>query len=122
MMANRPGTRQNPHTLQGFQGLMLMTWPVTLHLSDTAYTLSAAKRTAYSLAAELAIQITPEPGFINLTIYPSSAQTALSIDHARALVLQHLNDFALRDHIHSETAGLREVLARAALTGCGLPQ
>ncbi|AZC37789.1 His-Xaa-Ser system protein HxsD [Pseudomonas chlororaphis] len=99
-----------------------MTWPVTLNLSDTAYPLSVVQRAAYSLAEALAIQIDIESGQIDLTIFPSENNLTLPEDRARALVLQHLNDFALRDHISRETAGLREVLARAALAGCGITQ
>ncbi|QTD30622.1 His-Xaa-Ser system protein HxsD [Pseudomonas fluorescens] len=99
-----------------------MTWPVTLSLSDAAYSLSVVQRSVYSLAETLAIQIDIELNRIVLTIFPSESDLTLSADRARALVLQHLNDFALRDHISRETAGLREVLARAALTGCGIAQ
>jgi His-Xaa-Ser system protein HxsD len=54
--------------------------------------------------------------------YPAEARLTLSPEQAHSLILQHLNDFALRDQINRETAGLREVLARAALTGCGISQ
>lgn len=95
-----------------------MTWPVTLSLSNTTYPLSVVQRTAYSLADTVAIQINAEPGHLNLVIFPAQANLTLPEDQARALVLQQLNDFALRDHINRETAGLREALVRAALTGC----
>ncbi|MFP0196925.1 His-Xaa-Ser system protein HxsD [Pseudomonas sp. PHC1] len=99
-----------------------MTWPVTLSLSDAVYSLSVVQRSVYSLAETLAIQIHIEPNRIVLTIFPSESDLTFSADRARALTLQYLNDFALRDHISRETAGLREVLARAALTGCGIAQ
>lgn len=95
-----------------------MAWPVTLSLSNTAYPLSVVQRTAYSLADTVAIQIDAEPDHLNLVIFPTQASLALPEHQACALVLQHLNDFALRDHINRETAGLREALVRAALTGC----
>ncbi|MGC5698964.1 His-Xaa-Ser system protein HxsD [Pseudomonas sp. NFXW11] len=99
-----------------------MAWPVTLSLSNTAYPLGVVQRTAYSLADTLAIQVNAEPDQINLVIFPAQTHLPPSEDQARALVLQHLNDFALRDRINHETAGLREVLIRAALTGCEIAQ
>lgn len=99
-----------------------MTWPVTLSLSIAAYPLSVAQRTAYSLADTLAIQVNAEADQLSLVIFPAQTNLTLPESQARALVLQHLNDFALRDHINRETAGLREALVRAALTGCELVQ
>ena len=99
-----------------------MAWPVTLSLSSTAYPLSVVQRAAYSLANTVAIQVNAEPDDLNLVIFPAQANLTLREDQARALVLQHLNDFALRDHINRETAGLREALVRAALTGCEIAQ
>lgn len=97
-----------------------MTWPVTLSLSDTAYPLGVVQRTAYSLADTVTIQVDVEANDIRLTIFPDENKAPLSEDGVRALVLQQLNDFALRDHINRETSGLREILARAALAGCGM--
>ncbi|MNE73783.1 hypothetical protein D3C80_1698120 [compost metagenome] len=99
-----------------------MTWPVTLKLDSAAYPLSVVQRTAYTLADTVVIQISVEADLICLTALPADAELTLSQDQAHSLILQHLNDFALRDHINRETAGLREVLARAALTGCGISQ
>lgn len=99
-----------------------MAWPVTLSLSAAAYPLSVAQRTAYSLADTVAIQIDIEATHLRLVIFPAQANLALPEDTARALVLQHLNDFALRDHINRETAGLREALVRAAVAGCEIAQ
>lgn len=99
-----------------------MTWPVTLKLDSAAYLLSVVQRTAYSLADAVAIQVGIEATQISLTARPAEARLTLSPEQARSLILQHLNDFALRDHINHETAGLREVLARAALAGCGVSQ
>lgn len=99
-----------------------MIWPVVMHLDATAYPLSVAHRAAYSLAEVLAIEVGTEPGRVCLSIFPANEGLSISIERARALVLQHLNDFALRDHVNRETSGLREVLARAALTASGLPQ
>lgn len=95
-----------------------MTWPVILQLSTAAYPLSVVQRTAYSLADKLAILVNIESEHLGLTIFPTQTNLLLSEEQARALVLQHLNDFALRDQINRETAGLREALIHAALSGC----
>lgn len=99
-----------------------MSWPVIMHVCEAAYPLGVVQRAAYSLADTLAIEVSVEPGQVKLSIFPSQDQLTLPSARVRPLVLQHLNDFALRNHINRETVGLREVLARAALTGCGLPQ
>lgn len=99
-----------------------MTWPVRLQLDIAAYPLSVVQRAAYSLAGTVAIQIGIEASQISLAAFPAESRLTLSAEQANALILQHLNDFALRDYINRETAGLREVLARAALAGCGISQ
>lgn len=99
-----------------------MTWPVTLKLDSAAYSLSVVQRVAYSLADIVAIQVGIEANQISLTAHPAEVRLTLSPEQAHSLILQQLNDFALRDHINRETAGLREVLARAALAGCGTSQ
>ncbi|KVV10385.1 MULTISPECIES: His-Xaa-Ser system protein HxsD [unclassified Pseudomonas] len=99
-----------------------MTWPVTLQLDSAAYPLNVVQRVAYSLADTVTIQVGIETNQISLTAHRVEARLTLSPELAHSLILRHLNDFALRDHIHRETAGLREVLARAALAGCGISQ
>lgn len=99
-----------------------MTWPVTLKLDSAAYPLSVVQRAAYAMADTVAIQIGVEADQIRLTALPADARLMLLPEQANSLILRHLNDFALRDHINQETAGLREVLARAALAGCGISQ
>ena len=99
-----------------------MTWPVTLKLDSTAYPLSVVQRAAYSLAGTVTIQVGIEANHISLTAHPAEERLTLSREQAHSLILQHLNHFALRDHINREPAGLREVLARAALAGCGISQ
>ena len=99
-----------------------MTWPVTMKLDSAAYPLSVVQRAAYSLADTLTIQVGIEDNQISLTACPTDARLMLSPEQAHVLMLQYLNDFALRDHINRETSGLREVLARAALAGCGISQ
>lgn len=99
-----------------------MTWPVTLKLDITAYPLSVVQRTVYSLADTATIQVGVEANQISLTAHPAEVRLRLSSEQVHSLILQHLNDFALRDHINRETVGLREILARAALAGCGISQ
>lgn len=99
-----------------------MTWPVILKLDSAVYSLSVVQRAVYSLADIVAIQVSVEDQQIALEALPAHANLTLAAQHASTLILQHLNDFALRDHINRETAGLREILARAALAGCGISQ
>lgn len=99
-----------------------MTWPVTLKLDSAAYPLNVVQRTAYALTDTFTIQVGIEADQISLMAHPVKARLMLCPEQARSQILQHLNDFALRDHINRETAGLREVLARAALAGCGISQ
>lgn len=99
-----------------------MTWPVTLKLDSAAYPLSVVQRAAYSLADTVAIQVNIEANQTNLTVHPAEGRLTLSPEQGHSLILRHLNNFALRDHINRETAGLREILARAALAGCGISQ
>lgn len=97
-----------------------MTWPVTVRVSATAYSLGVVQRAAYALASSLIIQIELSADKIDLLISPPISEDIMSADRARALVMQSLNDFALRERINQESAGIRELLARAALSGCGL--
>lgn len=99
-----------------------MKWPVTLKLDSAAYPLNVVQRTAYSLADTFTIQVGIEADQISLIAHPAKPRLVLSPEQAHSQILQSLNDFALRDHINRETAGLREVLARAALAGCGISQ
>jgi His-Xaa-Ser system protein HxsD len=55
---------------------------------------------------------------LEVTPYDASNLLGYSSDTARALVLRHLNDFALRDQIALETRGLRELLTSVALKEC----
>lgn len=98
-----------------------MTWPVTLLLDPTLYSLSCVQRAIYSLADRLVIQLKTSNGEWCIEALPAP-QDCISLqpstDFARALLLQQLNDFALRERIQQETAGLRELLVKAALSGC----
>ncbi len=98
-----------------------MTWPVTLLLDQRIYPLSCVQRAIYSLADKLVIQlaIRDEAFFIEAAPVPQACISQQpSADVTRALLLQQLNDFALRERIQQETAGLHELLVRAALSGC----
>lgn len=98
-----------------------MTWPVTLLLDPTLYSLSCVQRAIYSLADRLVIQLKTSHGEWCIEALPAP-QDCISLQpspySARALLLQQLNDFALRERIQQETAGLRELLVKAALSGC----
>ncbi|MGY2291281.1 His-Xaa-Ser system protein HxsD [Pseudomonas sp. SDO528_S397] len=76
---------------------------------------------AYSLAHTLSILIRQQGQQLVLDVTPNDPTNLLgyAADTAKALVLRHLNDFALRDQIAQETAGLREILASVALQECG---
>ncbi|WP_420030571.1 His-Xaa-Ser system protein HxsD [Pseudomonas oryzihabitans] len=116
-----------PQVLQCFESWLqvikdvLMTWPVTLLLDSTLYSLSCVQRATYSLADRLVIQLKTSNGEWCIEALPAP-QDCISLqpspDLARALLLQQLNDFALRERIQQETAGLRELLVKAALSGC----
>lgn len=98
-----------------------MTWPLILCLDERAYSLSIVQRVAYILARDYAVKVQVQDQQITLLVTPSanSSNTTLSSSEtAQEHVLQTLNDFALRERIQQETAGLRELLIRAALTGC----
>ncbi|HGJ8973826.1 TPA: His-Xaa-Ser system protein HxsD [Pseudomonas aeruginosa] len=98
-----------------------MTWPVNLHLHGQAYPLGAIQRAVYSLAKDLVIEVQPQGEQITLVAMPRvdpAITTPISVELARELLLQQLNDFVLRERISRETAGLRELLVRAALADC----
>ncbi|MCY1274473.1 His-Xaa-Ser system protein HxsD [compost metagenome] len=98
-----------------------MTWPVTLQLDERAYSLSVAQRTAYSVANDFAVEVQSQEHRITLVVMPNSASVtaeSLPSDHVRALILQQLNDFALRERVQQETAGIRETLILTAFAGC----
>ena len=87
-----------------------MTWPVTLKLDSAAYPLNVVQRTAYSLADTVAIQVALEASQISLTAHPAEVTLTLSPEQAHSLILQHLNDFVLRDPINRETAGWNAII------------
>jgi len=98
-----------------------MTWQVVLQLDEQAYSSSVIQRAAYSVASDLVAEVQRQGQRTALVVTPNplSANVAtLSVDRAKALLLQQLNDFALRERIQQETAGIREALIRSALIGC----
>ncbi|WP_152224301.1 His-Xaa-Ser system protein HxsD [Pseudomonas sp. SCB32] len=97
-----------------------MTWQVILRLDGQAYSSGAIQRAAYSVARDFAteIQVQDKHATLLITPNPTSANAStLSSEQVKALLLQQLNDFALRERIQQETAGIREILIRAALIG-----
>ncbi|MBB4865743.1 His-Xaa-Ser system protein HxsD [Pseudomonas nitritireducens] len=100
-----------------------MTWPVILQLDERSYSASVVQRAAYSVASDFIaeIQVQGQRIVVLLNPHPSSTVAAtLCADQVKGRLLQQLNDFALRERIQQETAGLREALIRAALIGCSI--
>lgn len=98
-----------------------MTWPLTLCLDERTYSLSVVQRAAYTLARDYVIEVQTQEQQVTLLVTLSAnsiSATSPSSKAAQELLLQTLNDFALRERIQQETAGVRELLIRAALTGC----
>lgn len=98
-----------------------MTWQVVLELDEQVYSSGVIQRAAYSVARDLVAEVQQQGQRTTLQVTPNplSANVAtLSVDQVKALLLQQLNDFALRERIQQETAGIREALIRTALIGC----
>lgn len=94
-----------------------MTWQVVLQLDEQAYSSSVIQRAVYSVAGDLVAEVQRHGQRTALVVTPNPL-SALTVDRAKALLLQQLNDFALRERIQQETAGIREALIRTALIGC----
>lgn len=98
-----------------------MAWKVRLLLDERVYSLSVLQRVAYSIARDFTVEIKAHEQQTTILISPnpsSSTAAAASSEQVKALVLQQLNDFAMRELIQQETAGIRETLIRTALSGC----
>lgn len=98
-----------------------MAWQVVWQLDEQAYSTGVIQRAAYSVARDLVTEVQRQGGrtALAVTSIPLSANAAtLSVDRAKALLLKQLNDFALRERIQQETAGIREALIRTELIGC----
>ncbi len=100
-----------------------MAWTQIIVIDESAYPLNVAQKAAYALAAALSILITRQDGNLHLTVTPADLRIdapQLSEAQARVLITRSLNDFALRQQIHLETSGLRELLAGVALREAGV--
>lgn len=97
-----------------------MAWSFALNLDEQIYPLRIVQRAVYSLARDFSILVRQENAQWVLEVTPNDSSNLLgyAADTARALILRHLNDFALRDQIALETGGLREMLASIALKEC----
>lgn len=97
-----------------------MAWSFALNLDEQIYPLRTVQRTVYSLAADFSILVRQENAQWVLEVTPNDSSNLLgyAVDTAKAMILRQLNDFALRDQIALETAGLREMLASVALKEC----
>ncbi|EGH72841.1 His-Xaa-Ser system protein HxsD [Pseudomonas syringae] len=100
-----------------------MSWDLSITLDSGIYSLSVVQRVVYALASLLNISVQRSEAVIILYIVPTSLAgegPTLGFDAARELVQRNLTDFALREEIHRETSGLREIIASAALRGAGI--
>ncbi|WP_041769475.1 His-Xaa-Ser system protein HxsD [Ectopseudomonas mendocina] len=97
-----------------------MSWSVTVTLDGQVYSLQVAHKVAYALAPTVTILVCKTADSLELRISPAEGSEELTESSARELVVRSLNDFALREHMQRETAGLRELLAQAALKEAGL--
>lgn len=97
-----------------------MPWSATVTLEGQAYSLQVAHKVAYALAPRVTILVCKTADHFELRISPAERSEEITESSALELVVRSLNDFALREHIQQETAGLRELLARAALKEAGL--
>lgn len=100
-----------------------MSWDLSITLDRSIYSLSTVQRAAYALSSSMCISIHQSDDAISLSIVPTllaGPDTTLSAEAAREVVLRHLTDFTLREQIQRETAGLREIIATAALRGAGI--
>ena len=97
-----------------------MAWSFALNLDEQIYPLRIVQRAVYSLARDFCILVRQENAQWVLEVTPNDSSNLLgyAADTSRALILRHLNDFALRDQIALETGGLREMLASIALKEC----
>lgn len=98
-----------------------MTWQVLLPLDERVYSSSVILRVAYSIARDFTVEVKKEGEQTALLVGPnpsSTAADAVSSKQVKALLLQQLNDFSLRERIRQETSSIRETLIRTALAGC----
>lgn len=98
-----------------------MTWQVIVQLDEQAYSPGVVQRAVYSVAGDFVteIQFRGQSPTLLITPNPTSTKAATSTpEQVKSQFFQHLNDFALRERIQKETAGIREVLIRTALIGC----
>lgn len=98
-----------------------MPWQVILPLDEQAYSSSVIQRVVYSIARDFTAEVKRQWEQTTLQVSPnpnSASATAFSAEQVKNLVLQQLNDFALRERMQQETAGIRELLIRTALAGC----
>ncbi|MBA1233556.1 His-Xaa-Ser system protein HxsD [Pseudomonas stutzeri] len=96
-----------------------MQWSAVISIDSATYPLSVVQKSAYVLADSLSILIRQTSDEFVLTVEPSDPSAALTEAAARVVLTRTLNDFALRDQVFKETAGIREILARTALKGAG---
>lgn len=91
-----------------------------INLSKGVYSLDIANRTAYALADKLSILIEDNNEEIILNVFPLHEISLLSGIEVRAIILQHLNDFRLRNIIRQETKDIQYLIIKTALKGSGV--
>ena len=100
-----------------------MVWTQIVIIDERSYSLEVAQKAAYALAPTLSILIPRQDGNLHLTVTPADLRidaSHVNEAQARVLITRSLNDFALRQQIHLETSGLRELLAGVALREAGV--
>lgn len=96
-----------------------MQWSVTLKINAGTYSLSVVQKTAYTLAKSLSVLIRPSSEGFELLVTPVDSAVVPTEASARILLIQTLNDFALREQVFKETSGIRELLIRVAFKEAG---
>lgn len=92
-----------------------MLWSSKVMIDTKTYPLRVAQKAVYALANTLSILIQQTDEGLNLLITPADHAVFPTEAAARVLLIRTLNDFALREQVSKETAGIRELLARTAL-------
>jgi His-Xaa-Ser system protein HxsD len=97
-----------------------MLWTAIITVDAQSYPLPVVQKTAYALADTLSILIQRSSEGFELLISPATPSAMPTEIAAKTLIIQALNDFALREQVLRETSGIRELLARTALKESGV--
>lgn len=97
-----------------------MLWKTIITVDARIYPVHVAYKAAYALASTLSILVEQNTEGLALHVSPADPAAMPTEAAGRALVIRNLNDFAMRERIHAETSGIRELLARTALREAGI--